>query len=171
MSRQYFWRISKLLNATLCRMISHNKTWVISTLIYKVFDAFFPEPNRYHQFRGFWECKCIKNYASLNTNLSRWQPNILCNILFLQLLYYLYTDKSPNVTTSTCVNLIELANRLCLPRLVTLVEATIIHIFTEALGLGDDISEEALKILEPCQVSKNWDIQSVLEYSQIFKIL
>lgn len=73
-------------------------------------------------------------------------------LTFYQLLYYLYTDKSPAVTTSTCVHLIELANRLCLPRLVTLVESTIIQLFTESLDAGEDISDQALKILQPCQV-------------------
>ena len=72
--------------------------------------------------------------------------------IFLQLLYYLYTDKSPDVTTSTCVNLLELANRLCLPRLVTLVETAIIQIFTENINAGDDVSKDALEILQPCQV-------------------
>ena len=37
-------------------------------------------------------------------------------LTFHELLYYLYTDKSPRVTTNSCVDLIELANRLCLPR-------------------------------------------------------
>ena len=64
----------------------------------------------------------------------------------------MYTDKSPNVTTSTCVNLLELANRLCLPRLVTLVETSIIQLFTEHINAGEDISKEALEILQPCQV-------------------
>jgi len=73
-------------------------------------------------------------------------------ITFYQLLYYLYTDKSPNVTTSTCVNLLELANRLCLPRLVTLVETSIIQLFTEHINAGDDISKDALEILQPCQI-------------------
>ena len=64
----------------------------------------------------------------------------------------MYTDKSPNVTTSTCVNLLELANRLCLPRLVTLVETSIIQLFTEHINAGEDISKDALEILQPCQV-------------------
>ena len=74
-------------------------------------------------------------------------------LTFFQLLHYLYTDKSPaNVTTSTCVHLIELANRLCLPRLVTLIETVIIELFTKEMEVEEDISEKALAILQPCQV-------------------
>ena len=56
------------------------------------------------------------------------------------------------MTSSNCVQLIELANRLCLPRLVTLVEATMIQTLTSAIEDGDDVSEQALAILQPCQV-------------------
>jgi Rho-related BTB domain-containing protein 1/2 len=74
-------------------------------------------------------------------------------VTFYELLYFLYTDNSPRVTTSTCVDLIEIANRLCLARLVSLVEATIIEGLNEAIETGNDISEEVLRILQPCQVS------------------
>ena len=75
-------------------------------------------------------------------------------LAFFQLLYFLYTDKSPlHINEVNCVDLIELANRLCLPRLVSLVEASIIQLFNEALEAGSEISEEALKLLQPCQVS------------------
>ena len=75
-------------------------------------------------------------------------------LTFFQLLYFLYTDQSPlHITVVNCVDLIELANRLCLPRLVSLVEASIIQLFNDALETGSEISEEALKLLQPCQVS------------------
>ncbi len=81
---------------------------------------------------------------------------------FHQLLYYLYTDKPPTaVNAGNCVDLIELANRLCLPRLVTLVEATVIETLNEAFMAGEDISEEALKILQPCQVKFSADFSQL----------
>ena len=70
------------------------------------------------------------------------------------------------------MELIELANRLWLPRLVTLVEAEVIKqasleisyhsqsppkTGSDAIGHGSDVgvdlTEEALSILQPCQVS------------------
>ncbi|KAK2166216.1 hypothetical protein NP493_1329g00003 [Ridgeia piscesae] len=41
---------------------------------------------------------------------------------FLALLYYLYTGQRPLLVNVDCVELIELANRLCLPRLLALTE-------------------------------------------------
>ena len=74
-------------------------------------------------------------------------------LTFYQLLYFLYTDKSPlHINLINCIDLIELANRLCLPRLVSLVEASIIQLFNGALETGSDICEETLKLLQPCQV-------------------
>ena len=105
-------------------------------------------------------------------------------LTFYQLLFYLYTGNfyyyykefifvsnsrkklifyfinkldtcSPGVTASNCVDLIALANRLCLPRLVTLVEATMIQSLSSAIEDGDDVSEQALAIFQPCQVNNN----------------
>ena len=66
------------------------------------------------------------------------------------------------------MEIIELANRLVLPRLVTLVEAEIIKqasldlslsspkVGSDGIGHGSDVgvdlTEEALSILQPCQV-------------------
>ena len=77
-------------------------------------------------------------------------------LTFYQLLFYLYTDQSPSVTTENCVDLIELANRLCLPRLVTLVEDSVIKSLTIAIENGQDVCEDALTILQPCQVLVIW---------------
>ena len=79
-------------------------------------------------------------------------------LTFYQLLFYLYTDQSPSVTTENCVDLIELANRLCLPRLVTLVEDSVIKSLTIAIENGQDVCEDALTILQPCQVLVIWII-------------
>ncbi|KAL7299662.1 hypothetical protein TKK_0007421 [Trichogramma kaykai] len=46
---------------------------------------------------------------------------------FHKLLCYLYTDEIPAISSAKCLNLLELANRLCLPRLVNLVEARVIE--------------------------------------------
>lgn len=77
---------------------------------------------------------------------------------FQELLCYLYTDKAPRVTTATCVDLIELANRLCLPRLVSLVEESVIKRLSSASDEGTDVTEDALKILQSCQVHNAYQL-------------
>ena len=65
-----------------------------------------------------------------------------------------YTDKvSRCVSAATCVGLIELADRLCLPRLVTLVEDTVIKQMEANFEKGEDNTEDALRIIQPCQVN------------------
>ena len=72
---------------------------------------------------------------------------------FQELLFYLYTDRvSGRITALNCLGILELANRLCLPRLITLVEVSVVEKMHKALDKGMDITEEALKILQPCQV-------------------
>jgi len=56
------------------------------------------------------------------------------------------------VSASNCVALVELADRLCLPRLVTLVEEAVIKKMEANFERGEDNTEEALKIIQPCQV-------------------
>lgn len=51
-----------------------------------------------------------------------------------------------------CLPTVELANRLCLPRLVSLVEVEIIDLFQRIIQAGGDINEECLHLLEPMQV-------------------
>ena len=87
------------------------------------------------------------------------------------------TQISLKITTSNCVELIALANRLWLPRLVTLVEAEVVKQMSSKLSLTSqkkqspptkstesmnivndsmsDLPEEALSILQPCQVELN----------------
>lgn len=77
-------------------------------------------------------------------------------VTFRQLLHYLYTDRIPPVPLSSCVPLVELANRLCLTRLVQLVEqhmAEELHSFIES---GSEVTMECLALLEPCQVVIFW---------------
>lgn len=71
---------------------------------------------------------------------------------FQELLYYLYTDRSPRVNATNCLGVVELANRLVLPRMMTLIEDTVINSMKKILDLGDDVTEEAVKILQPCQI-------------------
>jgi len=61
---------------------------------------------------------------------------------------------SSNLCASNCVGLIELADRLCLPRLVTLVEEAVINQLEANFERGEDNTEDALKIIQPCQVSQ-----------------
>lgn len=70
---------------------------------------------------------------------------------FHKLLYFLYTDDVPAVSAVRCVNLLELANRLCLPRLVNLVEKRVIEDL-EHLQATEAI-EQCLRLLEPVKVS------------------
>ncbi|GFY39795.1 rho-related BTB domain-containing protein 1 [Trichonephila inaurata madagascariensis] len=72
---------------------------------------------------------------------------------FQQLLVYLYTDEiDDSVIPSNCLELLELANRLCLPRLVGLVEQKVIHDLIKFSNAGKDTTEHALRLLEPCQM-------------------
>ena len=60
--------------------------------------------------------------------------------------------------------------RLVLPRLMTLLEKTVIDDMYKTLENGGDVCEEALKILQPCQVIYNasfYSIQTDLSFSQI----
>lgn len=70
---------------------------------------------------------------------------------FHKLLCFLYTDEVPAVSAARCVNLLELANRLCLPRLVNLVERRVIEDL-ERLQPSEAI-EQCLRLLEPVKVS------------------
>lgn len=72
---------------------------------------------------------------------------------FHKLLCFLYMDEVPAVSAGRCVNLLELANRLCLPRLVNLIEKRVIEDL-EHLQPSEAI-EQCLRLLEPVKVSKN----------------
>ena len=67
---------------------------------------------------------------------------------------YLYTDLPPRVSPVNCLQVLELANRLVLPRLINLIEKSVIQQMSSA---GQEVFIEALELLEPCQVaSKQW---------------
>jgi len=68
-------------------------------------------------------------------------------------LEYLYTDSlSPPVPTEIGMPLIELANRLCLPRLVNILESLMINDIAQQQSMGIDVTEECIRILEVAQV-------------------
>jgi len=78
-------------------------------------------------------------------------PGVSCST-FRQLLYFLYTDQTPVVHYQDCLGIIELANRLVLPRLMTLVESSLIEQMTGVIDEGGDVIEEALRIVQPAQI-------------------
>lgn len=73
---------------------------------------------------------------------------------FHKLLCYLYTDEVPAISSARCLNLLELANRLCLQRLVNLVESRVIEDLERlSQNEGNEAVENCLRLLEPCKVS------------------
>lgn len=73
---------------------------------------------------------------------------------FIRLLLYIYTDDIPFISPSRCIDLLELANRLCLPRLVNLVEQRVVEEMTGSSSgqENNDVLEHCLKLLEPCKL-------------------
>lgn len=71
------------------------------------------------------------------------------------LLEYLYTDDIPTIAPERSADLIELANRLCLPRLINLTEQKVIQELASCSS--DETIDHCLKLLEPSQVElKPW---------------
>ncbi|CAG9569487.1 unnamed protein product [Danaus chrysippus] len=70
------------------------------------------------------------------------------------LLCYIYSDKIPIVEPTRSLELLELANRLCMNRLVSLVEARVIDQLQhqDRLGEDDQVVEIALSLLEPVKL-------------------
>lgn len=66
------------------------------------------------------------------SSVRRWQISLpgVTEYTFHKLLCYLYTDEIPPILAEKCLNLLELANRLCLPRLLTLIECRVIEDLT-----------------------------------------
>ncbi|XP_011336691.1 rho-related BTB domain-containing protein 1 isoform X3 [Ooceraea biroi] len=72
---------------------------------------------------------------------------------FHKLLCYLYTDEVPAISSARCLNLLELANRLCLQRLVNLVESRVIEDLERlSQNEGKEAIENCLRLLEPCKL-------------------
>ena len=77
----------------------------------------------------------------------------ICQDAFKALQEYLYTGETPCMTGLNCMNLIEVANRLCLPRLVALAEEFVVQELSKMDEANADIMEEVFCILETAQVS------------------
>lgn len=74
---------------------------------------------------------------------------------FHKLLCYLYVDEIPPIAADKCFNLLELANRLCLPRLLNLVERRVIEDLMKLSQIESaETIEHCLKMLEPVKVSE-----------------
>nr|CAD7266769.1 unnamed protein product [Timema shepardi] len=72
---------------------------------------------------------------------------------FHKLLVYLYIDDVPTISPARCLGLLELANRLCLPRLVNLVERRVVEELGRISAVeGSDVVEHCLRLLEPCKL-------------------
>ncbi|XP_005177235.2 rho-related BTB domain-containing protein 2 isoform X1 [Musca domestica] len=72
---------------------------------------------------------------------------------FHKLLCYLYTDEIPHISAVKCLNLLELANRLCLPRLLNLVECRVIEDLTMiSQNETNQTVDHCLKLLEPVKL-------------------
>jgi Rho-related BTB domain-containing protein 1/2 len=77
---------------------------------------------------------------------------------------YLYTDDVPAISPVRCLDLLELGNRLCLPRLVNLVERRVVEEMVRLCGSdgADVVVEHCLRLLEPCKVAtlQSWIVDS-----------
>lgn len=74
---------------------------------------------------------------------------------FMQLLTFLYADElSGSVSYIKCLELLEVANRLCLQRLITLIELRVVEQLNAKCGTEGDVVEHCLRLLEPCKVQK-----------------
>lgn len=85
---------------------------------------------------------------------------------FHKLLCYIYTDEIPKISSVKCLNLLELANRLCLPRFLNLIEVRVIEDLTKISQ--DDMGEAvelSLTLLEPVKVKT--EIQNNLKHFKI----
>ena len=72
--------------------------------------------------------------------------------VFKVLQEFLYTGSISNVTEVDCLALIEVANRFCLPRFVTLIEDAIVQQFLTWEKQGVNILEDVIILIEPAQV-------------------
>jgi len=78
-------------------------------------------------------------------------PGVTCSS-FEHLLHFLYTDQAPHVKHHDCLGVIELANRLVLPRLMSLIEVAVIQELRQLEEAGVDMIEAVLRLVQPCQI-------------------
>ncbi|CAG7716727.1 unnamed protein product [Allacma fusca] len=104
---------------------------------------------------------------------------------FMCFLEYLYTDSlSPPVPLDIGMPLVELANRLCLPRLINILESMMINDIAQKQSHGVDVTDECIRILELAQLHNaeqlaQWCLITICEnydtvcrkHSKVFKEL
>ncbi|ESO95033.1 hypothetical protein LOTGIDRAFT_117662 [Lottia gigantea] len=73
---------------------------------------------------------------------------------FQALQEFLYTDEPPSMTGVDFIDLIGLTNQMCLPRLIRITENFIINELSKSEKNGEDIIEEVMSLLEPCQLHR-----------------
>lgn len=72
---------------------------------------------------------------------------------FRRLLTFLYTDDIKPVSSTRCLDLIELANRLCLTRLINLIEKSVIDELNKLTTVENtDVIQPCLRLLETCKL-------------------
>ena len=80
---------------------------------------------------------------------------------FKAVLVYLYTDQFPDqLTRSEMLSVIEVANFLCLPRLVALAEQRLVQSFQGDATGECDIGESISCLLETCKVNEKGSSKS-----------
>ncbi|KAF0312619.1 Rho-related BTB domain-containing protein 2 [Amphibalanus amphitrite] len=71
---------------------------------------------------------------------------------FRVLLHFMYSDTVPAIRPQDCLPLLQLGNRLCLQRLLSLVERATAEQLQDAAADGQDCVELVLSLLEPGQL-------------------
>lgn len=100
-------------------------------------------------------CACV---YGINMQVSF--PGVVCDT-FQSLLEFLYTGTTSvectadSLSTARCMDLIEVANRLCQPSLVGHVEGVVVDTLSTAAAADStaDLSDVVLSLLEPAQVT------------------
>jgi len=85
-------------------------------------------------------------------------PGVVCET-FRSLLEFLYTGMTSvdcvadSFSMSRCMDLIEVADRLCQPSLVAHVESVVVDVLSLAADSHKDLTDIVLSLLEPAQVT------------------
>ncbi|XP_054721426.1 rho-related BTB domain-containing protein 2-like [Uloborus diversus] len=84
---------------------------------------------------------------------------------FSQCLHYLYTDSiHDSITVHNCIAIIELANRLCLPHFISLIETRVVEQLNLLKLEEKDLSDLVLYLLEHCQVHNAHQLSDWCQY-------
>lgn len=116
------------------------------------------DDGRMRAHRAILVARCEVMRAMLNGDFREAHSNVIqlpgvTEYTFHKLLCYLYVDEIPPILAEKCVNLLELANRLCLPRLLNLIECRVIEDLTR-ISLTDSCEtvEQCVRMLEPVKL-------------------